>query len=153
MNFLSFIDKKAYSNWKISEVLKKFLHQDGSSIGDVCKFKIGIFFYLKSWFGTVVYDFSYDFCITDELQKLDSKIAEVELKLLIDELKKKKYVVQNESTCQEFISALMTTAVKHVQLIEGNLELSWRVTWWNLWLWSHWLCYLCWEYNCISCKS
>ncbi|CAG8467125.1 5052_t:CDS:2, partial [Funneliformis caledonium] len=96
--------KKAYGDWEIGEVLKKLLHQDGSSIGDVLTFKI------------------------DELKKPNPKIADEELKLIIDELKKKKcafqYVVRNESTCREFISAFMTTAVKCVQLIEGNLQLK-----------------------------
>ena len=46
----------------------------------------------------------------------------------IDELKKKKcafkHVVRNESTCREFISAFMTTAVKCVQSMEENLQLK-----------------------------
>jgi len=32
--------KKAYGDWEIGEVLKEFLHQDGSSIGDIPTFKI-----------------------------------------------------------------------------------------------------------------
>ena len=39
-SFTFFIGKKAYDEWEIGEVLKKFLHQDGSSIANVCKFKI-----------------------------------------------------------------------------------------------------------------
>src|SRR3954451_22729879 len=70
----------------------------------------------------------HDFCITDELQKPDPEITREEFKLLIDELKKKKcafkHVVRNESTCREFISAFMTTAVKCVQSIEENLQLK-----------------------------
>ncbi|GBB91756.1 hypothetical protein RclHR1_19110004 [Rhizophagus clarus] len=96
--------KKAYGDWEIGEVLKKFLHQEGSSIADVRKFKI------------------------DELQDPDPSITREEFKLLIDELEKKKCtfksVVRNESTCREFISAFMTTAVKHVQSIEERLELK-----------------------------
>ncbi|CAG8443028.1 9130_t:CDS:2 [Funneliformis caledonium] len=96
--------KKAFGDWEIGEVLKKVLHQDGSSIGDVRKFEI------------------------EDLQNPDPEITEEELKLLIDELKKKKcafkYVPRNESTCREFISAFMTTAVKHVQSIEENIELK-----------------------------
>ncbi|CAG8742132.1 699_t:CDS:2 [Funneliformis caledonium] len=82
------------------EVLKKFLHQEGSFIADVRKFKID----------------------------LDPSITREEFKLLIDELEKKsctfKSVVRNESTCREFISAFMTTAIKHVQSIEERLELK-----------------------------
>ncbi|GET56527.1 hypothetical protein GLOIN_2v643587 [Rhizophagus irregularis DAOM 181602=DAOM 197198] len=52
--------KKAYSDWKISKVLKKFLHQDGISIGNILTFKIGIVFYLKNviWYFSFLYDFS-----------------------------------------------------------------------------------------------
>ncbi|CAI2173462.1 5985_t:CDS:2 [Funneliformis geosporum] len=81
------------------EVLKKFLHKDGSSIGDVRKFKIA--------------------------SKLKPEINAYEFKLLIDELKKKKrtfkHVVRNESTCREFISAFM---IQCVQSIEESLQLK-----------------------------
>lgn len=64
------------------------------------------------------------FCIADELQDPDPSITREEFKLLIDELEKKKCtfksVICNVSTCWEFISAFMTTAVKHVQSIEEN---------------------------------
>ncbi|POG62186.1 hypothetical protein GLOIN_2v643587 [Rhizophagus irregularis DAOM 181602=DAOM 197198] len=58
--------KKAYDDWEIGEVLKEFLHQDGSSIGDIPTFKM------------------------DDLKKPDPEITQVELKLFVDELKKKK---------------------------------------------------------------
>ena len=68
------------------------------------------------------------FCITDLLQEPDPEITGEELKLLIDELKKKKrtfkHVVRNESTCREFISAFMTTAVQCAQSIEKGLQLK-----------------------------
>jgi hypothetical protein len=48
--------------------------------------------------------------------------------LFIDELKKKKctfkYVVRNESTCREFVSAFMTTAVQCAQSIDDDLQLK-----------------------------
>ncbi|CAI2197633.1 12340_t:CDS:2, partial [Funneliformis geosporum] len=97
--------KKAYGDWEIGEVLKKFLHQDGSSICEVREFKID-----------------------DEFQKLKPEINAEELKLFIDELKKNKrtfkHVVRNESTCREFISAFMTTAVQCVQSTEEGLQLK-----------------------------
>ncbi|GES94168.1 hypothetical protein GLOIN_2v643587 [Rhizophagus clarus] len=65
--------KKAYGDWEIGEVLKKFLHQEGSSIADVRKFKI------------------------DELQDPDPSITREEFKLLIDELEKKKSVKHVQS--------------------------------------------------------
>ena len=56
--------------------------------------------------------------ILDELQNLDPEISTEELKLLIDELEKKKYtfksIVHNKSTYYEFISTFMTIAIKHV---------------------------------------
>ncbi|CAB4418546.1 unnamed protein product, partial [Rhizophagus irregularis] len=58
--------KKAYDDWEIGEVLKEFLHQDGSSIGDIPTFKM------------------------DDLKNPDPEITQVELKLFVDELKKKK---------------------------------------------------------------
>jgi hypothetical protein len=105
------------------------LHQEGSSIADVRKFKIGIFFYLSGHDLVLWFMVSHMiFCIADELQDPDPSITREEFKLLIDELEKKKCtfksVVCNESTCREFISAFMTTAVKHVQSIEENLELK-----------------------------
>lgn len=47
-----------------------------------------VFFYLKNviW----CYSFSYDFSIKDDLKKPDPEITQVELKLFVDELKKKK---------------------------------------------------------------
>lgn len=52
--FLFFIGKKAYGEWEIGEVLEKFLHKSGSSVGDINKLDIGNTLTIFSYFGLFV---------------------------------------------------------------------------------------------------
>ncbi|KAF0441364.1 hypothetical protein F8M41_003834 [Gigaspora margarita] len=87
--------RKAYNDWEIGEALNEFLHQKGSTMFDIRSFSI------------------------DELLRPNPPIPEKAITQLIAELKKKKsafgIVNRNESTCREFISPLMSTAVTHIQ--------------------------------------
>ncbi|CAG8793009.1 6327_t:CDS:2, partial [Cetraspora pellucida] len=87
--------RKAYGDWEIGEALNEFLHQRGSTMFDIRSFSI------------------------DDLPRSNPPISEEAIAQLIAELKKRKsafgIVNRNESTCREFISPLMSTAVIHVQ--------------------------------------
>ncbi|CAG8836031.1 23970_t:CDS:2, partial [Racocetra persica] len=85
--------RKAYGDWEIGEALNEFLHQRGSTMFDIRSFSI------------------------DDLPRSNPPISEEAIAQLIAELKKRKsafdIVNRNESTCREFISPLMSTAVTH----------------------------------------
>ncbi|CAG8719228.1 8824_t:CDS:2 [Racocetra persica] len=96
--------RKAYGDWEIGEALNEFLHQKGSTMFDIRSFNI------------------------DDLPRPNPPISEETIVQLIAELKKKKsafgIVNRNESTCREFISPFMSTAVTHVQEEEKGLSLK-----------------------------
>ncbi|CAG8718402.1 1495_t:CDS:2 [Racocetra fulgida] len=91
----SFIGRKAYGDWEIGEALNEFLHQRGSTMFDIRSFSM------------------------DDLPRPNPPIPKEAIAQLIAELKKRKcafgIVNRNESTCREFTSPLMSTAVTHIQ--------------------------------------
>ncbi|CAG8716486.1 424_t:CDS:2, partial [Gigaspora rosea] len=87
--------RKAYGDWEIGEALNEFLHQRGSTMFDIRSFSM------------------------DDLPRPNPPIPKEAIAQLIAELKKRKCAFgianRNESTCREFTSPLMSTAVTHIQ--------------------------------------